>query len=184
MNTMNIIRVIVPVALLAAFAGSAHAQSEKTREQVKAELADAIRTGDVVAPGDMGLRLNELYPNRYPHAPEVASQTRARVKAELAEATRAGDIMGAGESGLKLNELFPGRFPAPVVVATGKTRAQAKAELAEAIRTGDMVAAGESGLKLNQQFPQHYARSSAIYASRETQPAGMWRFTGKDGSPY
>ena len=179
MNTMNIVRAIVPLALLAAFAGSAHAQSEKTRDQVKAELADAIRKGDVVAPGDLGLKLNELYPNRYPHAAEVASQTRAQVKAELAEATRTGDIMAAGESGLKLNELFPERFPAPIIVATGKTRAQVKAELAEAIRTGDMVVAGESGLKLNEQFPQRYARSAAIYASREAQPAAT-----SGGSPY
>ena len=42
-----------------AFAGT-------TREQVKAELAEAIRTGDIMAGGESNLKLNEVYPNRYP----------------------------------------------------------------------------------------------------------------------
>ena len=40
----------------------------KTREQVKAELAEATRTGDIIAPGESGLKLNELYPQRYEQA--------------------------------------------------------------------------------------------------------------------
>ncbi|HEY5580195.1 MAG TPA: DUF4148 domain-containing protein [Rhodoferax sp.] len=36
-----------------------------TREQVKAELAEAVRTGDIMAGEESGLKLNELYPNRY-----------------------------------------------------------------------------------------------------------------------
>src|SRR5471032_2757016 len=82
---MNIARTIVPLALLAAFATTAQAQSEKTREQVKAEWAEAVRTGDVVAPGDTGLKLNELYPQRYPHAAAGIALTRAQVKADFAE---------------------------------------------------------------------------------------------------
>ena len=39
--------------------------STVTRAEVKAELAEAIRTGDIVAEGDSGKKLNELYPNRY-----------------------------------------------------------------------------------------------------------------------
>lgn len=167
MKTMNIVRAIVPLALLAAFAGSAQAQAEKTREQIKAEWAEAVRNGDVVGAGDLGLKRNEIAPQRYPRAAEVASATRAQVKAEFAAAARAGDLIAAGESGLRLNELFPERFPAPTVVATGKTRAQVKAELAEAIRTGDMVAAGEGGLRRNEQFPQRYAGARSLYASRE-----------------
>ena len=38
----------------------------KTREQVKAELAEAQRTGDIIADGESGKKLNELYPSRYP----------------------------------------------------------------------------------------------------------------------
>ena len=37
-----------------------------TRKQVKAELAEAIRTGDIMAGGESSLKLNELHPNRYP----------------------------------------------------------------------------------------------------------------------
>jgi hypothetical protein len=37
-----------------------------TRKQVQAEYAQAVRTGDVIADGEVSLKLNELYPNRYP----------------------------------------------------------------------------------------------------------------------
>lgn len=37
-----------------------------TREQVKAELAEAIRTGDLMADGESGRKLNEVFPNRDP----------------------------------------------------------------------------------------------------------------------
>jgi len=33
---------------------------------VKAELAEAIRTGDILAGGDQGQKLNELFPSQYP----------------------------------------------------------------------------------------------------------------------
>jgi hypothetical protein len=38
----------------------------KTHAEVKAELAQALRTGDIVADGDTGKKLNKLIPNRYP----------------------------------------------------------------------------------------------------------------------
>ena len=37
----------------------------KTRAEVKAELAEAIRTGDMVAAGEAGMRLDEQFPQRY-----------------------------------------------------------------------------------------------------------------------
>jgi hypothetical protein len=162
---MNITRTTVSLLLLAALGTTTQAQSEKTREQVKAELAEAIRTGDVIANGESGLKLNELYPQRYPHAAAAAGATRAQVTGELAEAIRTGNMIAAGEGGLKLNEEFPQRYPA-VAVAVGKTRDQVKAETAEAIRTGDMIAAGESGLKLNQLNPQHYAKALGLYTAQ------------------
>jgi hypothetical protein len=158
---MNTTRNAVALMLFAAFAGSACAQSEKTRAQVKAELAEAIRSGDMIAPGDSGLRMNELNPQRYPRAAQGPSLSRARVKAELAEANRTGDIVAAGESGLRLNERYPERYPAPAVFAQAKTRAEVKEELAEAIRSGDMVPAGEGGLRLNEEFPRRYAKARA-----------------------
>jgi hypothetical protein len=159
---MNIARTAISLVLLAALGTTANAQSEMTREQVKAELAEAIRTGDVLAPGDSGSKLNELNPQRYPHAPAGATATRAKVRAELVDAIRTGDMLAGGDRGLKLNEEFQHRYPA-VVVPPGKTRAQVKAETAEAIRTGDIVTNNELGLKLNEEFPQRYANARASH---------------------
>jgi hypothetical protein len=169
---MNFARTTVSLLLLAMIGTTAQAQSEKTREQVKAELLDAIRTGDVLSNGESGLKLNELYPQRYPHAPAAIGATRAQVKAELAEAIRTGDMVASGESGLRLNEEFPQRCPAvAVAVAVGKTREQVKAETAKAIRTGDMIAAGEGGFKLNQLYPQRYSKELATYTAHARSPS-------------
>jgi Domain of unknown function (DUF4148) len=73
--------------LSAGHALAADHQSPITREQVKAELAEAIRTGNIVA-NDVGQKLNELNPSAYPAQPVVAGKTREQVKAELAEAIR------------------------------------------------------------------------------------------------
>jgi len=156
---MNLNHTLGSLLLLAGFATAAHAQAEKTREQVRTELAEAIRTGDMFAGGDSGLKLNELYPRRYPRAVAAPTASREQVKAEFAEAVRTGNVFAAGEGALKLNEELPRRYPA-VTVPAGKTRSEVKAELAEAIRTGDMVAAGEASMKLNEQFPQRYAKTA------------------------
>ena len=76
------------------------ASQGKTRAQVKAELAEATRTGDI-ASGLAGLKLNELYPSRYPAKPAAPGKTRDEVRAELADAIRAGDI-DTGEGGARL----------------------------------------------------------------------------------
>lgn len=83
--------------------------AEVTREQVKAELAEAIRTGDVMADGESGRKLNEVFPNGYPAKQVQSSVTRERVKTELAEAIRTGNIVAGGQSSLKLNEVSPNR---------------------------------------------------------------------------
>ena len=107
---MNATRTTISLVLLAALGTAAQAQSSMTREQVQAELADAIRTGDVVAPGDSGMKLNELYPQRYPHAAATAATSRAQVRAELTQAIRTGDIASVGDGTKKLNEEFPQRY--------------------------------------------------------------------------
>ena len=79
-----------------------------SREQVKAELVQAIRNGDMLADGESGLKLNEMYPDRYPAKQVQAGLTREQVKAELAEALRTGDFMVVGEELIaKCNELHP-----------------------------------------------------------------------------
>ena len=89
---------------------AAKLSTELSREAVQAELRDAQRTGEMVAIGESGTKLNELFPGRYPA--RVASQglSREQVKADLREAQRTGDVVANDESGLKLNELFPGRY--------------------------------------------------------------------------
>lgn len=94
-----------------AAAGGALSQGAFTREQVKAELAEAIRTGDIIGNSETGQKLNEMYPGRYPAKPVMAGKTRSEVRAELAEAVRTGDIIVNGETGLKANELSPGAYP-------------------------------------------------------------------------
>jgi predicted RNase H-like HicB family nuclease len=85
----------------------------KTRATVQAELQAVQRSGDIVADGETGQKLNELYPHRYPAATATAQgKTREQVRAELREAQRTGNIVAGGESGQKLNELYPNRYPA------------------------------------------------------------------------
>ncbi|MDT7520949.1 DUF4148 domain-containing protein [Rhodoferax sp. TBRC 17198] len=173
------------IALAVAALLTGHAQAAdnvgKTREQVRAELAEAQRTGDIVAGKDAAAdeftsgafkKLNELNPAAYPAKAAVAGKTRAQVRAELAEAQRTGDIVAGKDAAAdefssgafkKLNELNPAAYPAKATV-TGKTRAQVRAELAEALRTGDIVAdkdasdeyTAANGHKLNDIYPNLY----------------------------
>jgi predicted RNase H-like HicB family nuclease len=178
--------VTASIALAAAALLTGHAQAAdnigKTREQVRAELAEAQRTGDIFASKDAGdefgsggiKKLNELNPAAYPAKVSEAGKTRAQVLAELAEAQRTGNILASkdagdefGSGGLKkLNELNPAAYPAKVSEA-GKTRAQVLAELAEAQRTGDIVASKDAGdefgasngRKLNEIYPNLYPQT-------------------------
>jgi len=145
---MNTVRNVTTVLLLGALAASGYAQSDKSREQVKAELAEAQRNGQVLATGEAGLTLNDLNPQRYSATSAAAGKTREQVKAELAQALRNGELLAAGEAA-------PER-PAAPLLAGAKTREQVKAELAEAQRNGDVLAAGEGGLTLREEHPQRY----------------------------
>jgi hypothetical protein len=132
------------------------AQAGKTREEVRAELAEAIRTGNVMASGESGLTLRELFPQRYAAVATAPGLTRAQVIGELEAARRTGDLIAGGESGLRLNELNPQAYP-PKFAGLGTTRAQVQAELREAVRTGNMMANGEAGVLLKDLYPQRYA---------------------------
>jgi hypothetical protein len=162
------------VMLMIAAVTAAHAQTAgpRTRDEVRQELAEALRNG-TIPHGESGLPLRELFPNSYPKAPVAVTRTRAEVLAELEAARLSGDLIADGESALKLKELYPSRYPQPVAVA-GKTRAEVKAQLAEALRTGDVLAAGESGLTLKEMHPGLYPRASTpVYAGATAPAAGQ-----------
>ena len=101
---------LVAAAFAAGHAVAADASAPKTREQVRAELDEAIRTGNIVVNGESGSKANEANPGLYPAKATVQGKTREQVKAELAEAIRTGDIVAGGESSQKLNQLNPQRY--------------------------------------------------------------------------
>ena len=97
----------VALILASGLIAGTSALAEVTRQQVKAELAEAVRTGDIMAGGESSLKLNELYSNSHPTGQVQAGLTREQVKAELAEATRTGDFMEGGEINVKHIEFHP-----------------------------------------------------------------------------
>lgn len=109
LNTISSLSLV----LLALCAGQVMAQNSgpKTRAEVKAELMEAIRTGNMPANNETGQMLNELNPSAYPPKPVVACKTREEVRAELAEAQRTGNMMAPGEAGCLLKDLYPDLFP-------------------------------------------------------------------------
>jgi Domain of unknown function (DUF4148) len=112
---MAVIASVAAAAFIGVTTAYADSASGKTRAQVKADLADAVRSGDIYAGGETLVKLNELFPDRYPVKATTVGKTREQVKAELADAVRSGDIYAGGETLVKLNELFPGLYPQSVV---------------------------------------------------------------------
>lgn len=77
--------------------------STKTRAEVKAELAEAVRTGDIIRNSEVHMTERELFPGRYEqsahkehagHAEHAnhGGKTRAEVKAELEKARKDGSL--------------------------------------------------------------------------------------------
>ncbi len=171
------------IALAVAALVTGHAQAAdigKTREQVRAELAQAQRAGDIIANTDAGSseyvsgkgqKLSAAFPESYPQT-TTGSKTREQVRAELAAAQRTGNIVanrdvGSSEYVSGKGSLLSTAFPESYVQANtgGKTREQVRAELAEAQRTGDIIANRDmgssefvsgAGSKLNELFPSNY----------------------------
>ncbi len=103
-----------------------------TRAQVKAELAEAIRTGNMVF-DETGQLYNEFFPHNYP-AQQTSSKTREEVRAELAEAVRTGNIV-FDETGQLYNEFYAHNYADQTVAS--KTREEVQMELAEAMRNDE-----------------------------------------------
>jgi hypothetical protein len=155
----------IAFALASLTAGQAFADDHapKTRDQVRAELAEARKYGDVLTVDETGLTAREQRPDLYP-AKAFTAKSRSQVKAELAEAVRTGNIVADGETGAFAKDVNPGMYdahaghsmPKPQKAFIGKTRAAVLAELAEAKRTGDIRVDGESGLTAREMRPDLY----------------------------
>jgi hypothetical protein len=75
--------------------GSVMAQdtaTQRTREEVRQELEEAKRMGEIPASDESGLLLREEFPERYPPKASSPSRTREEVRKELEEARRAGKM--------------------------------------------------------------------------------------------
>lgn len=165
MKTMKIIPAVIATlgfAVVApAFADYEHPNFDanasgisKTREQVRAELADAERTGDLLADSYTGLKLNEKYPQNYANrdAADVAAasahpapvgKTRDQVRAEYLAAVQSGDLLADSYTGLKLNEKYPQNYMNTTVSNTAATAAR---PIAAGELHSSLTPAGSAGL--------------------------------------
>ncbi|QHE83548.1 DUF4148 domain-containing protein [Hydrogenophaga sp. BPS33] len=106
---------LIALALATASIGSAFAadaSAPKTRDQVRAELAEAQRNGTLIADGMTGATYRDLNPGLYPAMPAMSMKTRAEVKAELRDAWARGDLVADGMTGATYRQLNPGFYAA------------------------------------------------------------------------
>jgi hypothetical protein len=155
--------------------GAALGQEHKTREQVRAELAEANRNGTILS-GD-GTLWRDLGAPRRPADTTLAGKTREQVEAELAEANREGTILSG--DGTLWRDLGTSHQPADTGLA-GKMREQVRAELAVANRNGTILS-GDGTLWRDLGSLQHLAVPSFVARSNHT--SGMPSMTGTDRSP-
>ena len=164
---MNFARTTVSLLLLAAIGTAAQAQSEETREQVKAEYAlaqDASLTRAEVRQEVLGARAaHTLIPAGegvtpgYPRASDRASNvTRAQVKSDVLQARVGGQLQPAGQ-GSPEDRVYAQAVAAPSTLA----RSEVKAQVLEARANGELVPAGEGELPAGASGATHTARASS-----------------------
>ncbi|HEX4596913.1 MAG TPA: hypothetical protein VH278_03950, partial [Burkholderiaceae bacterium] len=85
-----------------------------TREQVKAELSEALRSGTILSGDTFGYE--NVAPARFA-TPSAVATTREQVKSELAEALRSGTIISGDTFGYE--NLVPARHSGARFLATG-----------------------------------------------------------------
>ena len=71
---------------------AAGTDSPKTRAEVRQELEEAKRMGEIPANDESGLLLRDEFPERYPPKATEPSLTREQVRKELEEAQRSGKM--------------------------------------------------------------------------------------------
>jgi Domain of unknown function (DUF4148) len=118
---------VVAIALSTLVAGHALAADPsvaKTREQVRAELAEAQRNGTLLVDGDQGIRVYQVTPrpaaqktaDKAAEKAVVVGKTRAEVLQELRDARANGTLIANSETGETYRDIDPRSYPplAPV----------------------------------------------------------------------
>ncbi|RZL10664.1 MAG: DUF4148 domain-containing protein [Rubrivivax sp.] len=83
---------LAALTLSLALGSAAHADTGLTREQVKAELAQAQRNGDLID-YETGLKQNQLFPSAYPAAAATAAQIKPVTSRAVTRASQAGPAL-------------------------------------------------------------------------------------------
>jgi hypothetical protein len=112
---------IIALALTALSAGSVFAadMTSKTREQVRAELAQAQRDGTLIADGQTGATFRQMFPGSYMQPATMSTTSRDQVRADLMQAQRNGTLIADGQTGASFRDLNPSRYPMNNMQALG-----------------------------------------------------------------
>jgi Domain of unknown function (DUF4148) len=97
----NVRNSVIAIALTAIAAGSVFAadMSPKTRDQVRAELAQAQRDGSLIADGQTSATFRQVFPGSYMQPAAGSTTSRDQVRAELVQAQRDGTLIADGQTG-------------------------------------------------------------------------------------
>jgi len=134
---------IAALAATSAMAGDvaepAAAAAPLTRAQVKAEVIQARKAGELIPAG-------ELYPIP-PVSPGDSNVTRAEVRTQVLQARAAGELIPAGEGPIVDTGALAG--------TSTLSRAEVKAEVIAARKAGELIPAGEG-------VPDPYVRHTPV----------------------
>ncbi len=117
----NVRNSIIAITLATIAAGSVFAadMTPKTRDQVRAELAQAQRDGTLIADGQTGATFRQVFPGSYMQPAAMSTTSRDQVRAELMEAQRNGTLIADGQTGATFRDLTPGAYPMNGMQAAG-----------------------------------------------------------------
>lgn len=127
-------------ALAQAQSASPNTPAQKTRAEVRAEVAAAIAKGERLFYGEVSY---------VPRQPVTQGRTRAEVRTEVAAAIANGERLSYGEAS----------YVPPQPVTHGRTRAKVRAEVAAAIANGERLFYGEAS-----DYPQALRRAETAFA--------------------
>jgi hypothetical protein len=166
------------IAATLAGSGTAFAQECTTREQVQAELRQALRDETILS-GDSSGAIALERAARHPAPPTVADPALERqMKAELADAVREETILSGDSSGAMALERAA-RHPAPPTVADAARQRQIKVELADALRNETILSGDSSGAIALEHAARHPAPPTVAVAARTSCPPATRTAAGR-----